>query len=94
MSRRGEGLTLLAFRLPKLGALKRPWVVVRHPLWRSDLQHGVLADFQAELGSRHSVPVLCWDTFNLQRRPGRCRQWMQSQGRPRRSPPRQRAAQA
>jgi DEAD/DEAH box helicase domain-containing protein len=85
-SARENGLQIVAFRLPMKGPVKRPWVVVRHPLWRSDLNDGVLADFRSELASTHGVQVLCWDTFNLYRRPGRCRQWMQLQAS-RRKPP-------
>ena len=85
-SSRRDGLRLLAFRLPMVGPVKRPWVIVRHPLWLSGLDQGVLAEFKEELSSgQPGVPVLIWDTFNLQRRPGRCRQWMQLQaGRRRR----------
>jgi hypothetical protein len=43
-SERENGLRLVAFRLPMKGPVKLPWVVVRHPLWRSDLINGVLAD--------------------------------------------------
>ena len=86
-SDRGNGLRLLAFRLPLMQGRKGPWVIVRHPLWRGDQSSGVLADFRQELqaanpGSR----VLCWDTFNLSHRPGRTRQWMRAQGTPRRRP--------
>jgi hypothetical protein len=88
-SGRENGLKLIAFRLPMKGPVKRPWVVVRHPLWRSDLNDGVLADFRSELASTQGVQVLCWDTFNLYRRPGRCRQWMQLQASRRKPPKRQ-----
>lgn len=90
-SNRDNGLELIAFRLPMKGPVKRPWVVVRHPLWRSDLEQGALADFQVELAGTYGVPVLCWDTFNLHRRPGRCRQWMQLQAIGRRPPRRLRS---
>jgi hypothetical protein len=81
-----SGLELVAFRLPASGRPQRPWVIVRHPLWRWGLGSGPLADFAAELQERSpGESVLCWDTFNLTRRPGRTRQWMASQGaRPRR----------
>jgi DEAD/DEAH box helicase domain-containing protein len=57
------------------------WVIVRHPLWRWGLDRGVLAEFEAELLDRDpQQKVVCWDTFNLSRRPGRSRQWMAAQG--------------
>jgi hypothetical protein len=52
--------------------------------------NGVLADFRSELAGMHGVQVLSWDTFNLHRRPGRCRQWMQLQASGRKPPKRQR----
>ena len=79
-STQSSGLELVAFRLPSSGRPQRPWVIVRHPLWRWGLESGPLAEFAAEL--REGSPgegVLCWDTFNLTRRPGRTRQWMAAQ---------------
>ncbi len=76
---------LVAFRLTTSNPISKPWVIVRHPLWRWGLDHGPLASFAAEL--REANPgdaVLCWDTFNLSRRPGRTRQWMAAQGARRR----------
>jgi hypothetical protein len=84
-SNKGGGLDLVAFRLPMVGVRVRPWVIVRHPLWRWGLNYGPLANFAAEL--REANPgdsVICWDTFNLSRRPGRTRQWMAAQGARRR----------
>jgi len=84
-SNKGGGLDLVAFRLPMVGVPVRPWVIVRHPLWRWGLNYGPLANFAAEL--REANPgdsVICWDTFNLSRRPGRTRQWMAAQGARRR----------
>lgn len=72
---------LLAFQLPTSTNVCRPWVIVRHPLWRWGLDHGVLADFSTELQARTpGHAVVCWDTFNLCRRPSRTRQWMTVQG--------------
>ena len=72
---------LLAFRLHTSNVASKPWVIVRHPLWRWGLNQGVLADFEAELLDRDpQQKVVCWDTFNLSRRPGRSRQWMSAQG--------------
>ena len=71
----------MAFRLPLGNVPFRPWVIVRHPLWRWGLSEGPLASFAAELREAHPRDaVLCWDTFNLDRRPGRTRQWMAAQG--------------
>ena len=72
---------LLAFRLSTSNPISKPWVIVRHPLWRWGLDRGVLAEFEAELMARDpQQKVVCWDTFNLSRRPGRSRQWMAAQG--------------
>ena len=72
---------LLAFRLQTNNPISKPWVIVRHPLWRWGLAQGVLANFEAELKERSpDQAVVCWDTFNLSRRPGRSRQWMAAQG--------------
>jgi DEAD/DEAH box helicase domain-containing protein len=80
-STQANGLTLMAFRLPLTHQSKRPWVIVRHPLWRPDRSNGALADFRHELSAKSDgTAVLCWDTFNLMRRPGRSRQWMTRQG--------------
>jgi hypothetical protein len=82
-----DGPELLAFQLPQAVISHRPWVIVRHPLWRWGLETGPLAAFAEHLRQNDSTQsVLCWDTFNLTRRPGRSRQWMASQG-----PPRQRS---
>ena len=64
-----------------------PWVIIRHPLWRWGLDKGPLADFAADLDSDYQTKrnVLCWDSFNLSRRPGRTRKWMEQQ-QPRRPP--------
>lgn len=88
-STRRDGLRLIAFRLPLTRQKNRPWVIVRHPLWRPDQATGVLAEFRAELANGSpDTKVIAWDTFNLTRRPGRTRQWMTAQGkrRPSRKP--------
>jgi len=73
---------LVAFRLSTSTPVSKPWVIVRHPLWRWGLDHGVLAAFESELKQRNpEQEVVCWDTFNLSRRPGRSRQWMAIQGK-------------
>ena len=72
-------MPLIAFRLPMRIKRTRPWVIVRHPLWRPDQASGPLADFREELAVE--AKVIAWDTFNLTRRPGRTRQWMTHQGR-------------
>jgi hypothetical protein len=80
------GPELLAFQLPQAVITHSPWVIVRHPLWRWGRPDGPLAEFAAHLKHSEGVnTVLCWDTFNLTRRPGRTRQWIASQ-----APPRQR----
>jgi len=72
---------LVAFRLSTNSPISKPWVIVRHPLWRWGLDQGVLADFEAELQGRDpQQKVVCWDTFNLSHRPDRSRQWMAAQG--------------
>ncbi len=79
------GPELVAFQLPQAVISHSPWVIVRHPLWRWALESGPLAAFAAHLRrSEASESVLCWDTFNLTRRPGRTRQWIASQAPPRR----------
>ena len=90
-STRANGLKLVAFRLPIDHRSRRPWVIVRHPLWRPDRSGGVLAEFRQELAAQvEATSVLCWDTFNLTRRPGRTRQWMSRQGVGSRRPVRKR----
>lgn len=84
-----NGMPLIAFRLPMRVKKTRPWVIVRHPLWRPDQATGPLADFREELAAE--AKVIAWDTFNLTRRPGRTRQWMTHQGRTPRSSRKRRA---
>ena len=85
-STRRPGLELVAFRLPLRGQASSPWVIVRHPLWAWGLQDGPLQEFRDELLQEGSTKtVLCWDSFNLSRRPGRSRQWMNAMGARRRS---------
>ena len=78
---------IYAFKLSQ----RRPWVIIRHPLWRWGLDEGPLAEFANHLDSdyKENGKVLCWDTFNLSRRPGRTRQWM-AQQQPRRKSRRRR----
>ena len=72
---------LVAFRLSTSNPISKPWVFVHHPLWRWGLDRGVQAEFEAELLERDlQQKVVCWDSFNLNRRPGRNRQWMAAQG--------------
>jgi ATP-dependent helicase YprA (DUF1998 family)/predicted Zn-ribbon and HTH transcriptional regulator len=79
------GPELLAFQLPQAVISHSPWVIVRHPLWRWGLEQGPLVDFSRHLQANEGAgEVLCWDTFNLTRRPGRTRQWIASQAPPRR----------
>ena len=40
-SKSGTAVELLAFRLPASGRPKRPWVIVRHPLWRWGLERTI-----------------------------------------------------
>ena len=79
---------IYAFRL---GSRSYPWVIIRHPLWRWGLDEGPLADFASDIDPDYQKKgnVLCWDTFNLSRRPGRTRQWM-AQQQPRRQSRRRR----
>lgn len=81
---------IYAFRLGS----RCPWVIIRHPLWRWELEEGPLAEFASQIriddpDYQTNGNVLCWDTFNLSRRPGRTRQWM-AQQQPRRWPRRRR----
>jgi hypothetical protein len=79
------GPELVAFQLPRAVISHAPWVIVRHPLWRWGLETGPLAAFAEHLRQSETTDsVLCWDTFNLTRRPGRTRQWIASQAPPRR----------
>lgn len=72
---------LIAFRLKTNTPVSKPWVIVRHPLWRWGLEGGTLTEFESELKQRDpDQAVVCWDTFNLSRRPGRSREWMATQG--------------
>ena len=81
VSSRSNGLQLIAFRLPMSIQTSRPLVIVRHPLWHPETEAGALAEFRKELEANSAgTRVLCWDTFNLTRRPGRTRQWMTRQG--------------
>ena len=81
VSSRRNGLQLIAFRLPMSIQTSRPLVIVRHPLWHPEPEAGALAEFRKELEANSAgTRVLCWDTFNLTRRPGRTRQWMTRQG--------------
>lgn len=74
------GPELVAFQLPPSVIINSPWVIVRHPLWRWGLEEGPLAAFADHLRSSEATEaVLCWDTFNLTRRPGRTRQWISCQ---------------
>lgn len=78
------GPELVAFQLPPAVINHSPWVIVRHPLWRWGLEEGPLAAFAEHLRqSENSAAVHCWDTFNLNRRPGRTRQWIAGQAPPR-----------
>ena len=80
---------IYAFRLGS--TMSCPWVIIRHPLWRWGLNEGPLAEFASRLDPDYQQKgnVLCWDTFNLSRRPGRTRQWI-AQQQPRRPPRRRR----
>ena len=84
----GDSEKIYAFRLSQR---HHPWVIIRHPLWRWGLDEGPLAEFANHLDSdyKKNGKVLCWDTFNLSRRPGRTRQWM-AQQQPRRQSRRRR----
>lgn len=89
------GSKIYAFRLAQspqsTSSSRRPWVIIRHPLWRWGLDTGPLAEFASDLDSDYQKKknVLCWDTFNLSRRPGRTRQWIAKQ-QPRRQSQRSR----
>lgn len=82
---------IYAFRLGSTPKTPSPWIIIRHPLWRWGLDKGPLAKFASHLDPDYQAKgnVLCWDTFNLSRRPGRTRQWI-AQQQPRRQPRRRR----
>jgi len=83
-----KGPTLVAFPLPIQGGNGSAVVIVRHPLWLWGHDEGPLEDFRQALHQEDpSRKVLCWDTFNLIRRPGRTYQWMRAQAAKQRSRP-------
>ena len=69
---------LYSFRLQREGGAT-PWIIIRHPLWAwSDEPVGPLAAFMDNLRAYDGESPLCWDSFNLERRIGRSRQWILS----------------
>ena len=83
-----KGPELLAYSLPMQGMPGQAVVIVRHPLWLWGHNQGPLARFQEFLHEENpSRSVLCWDTFNLLRRPGRTNQWIRAQAAKRRRQP-------
>jgi hypothetical protein len=81
-----KGPELVAFPLPIQGRTGAAVVIVRHPLWLWGYEEGPLEQFRQALHQENpSRKVLCWDTFNLIRRPGRTYQWMRAQAARRRS---------
>jgi hypothetical protein len=83
-----KGPELVAFPLPMQGCPGQAVVIVRHPLWLWGQDQGPLAQFKEMLHQENpSRSVLCWDTFNLTRRPGRTYQWMRAQAGKQRTRP-------
>lgn len=83
-----KGAELMAFPLPKQAQSGEAVVIVRHPLWLWGHEQGPLEQFKQVLHQQNpSRKVLCWDTFNLSRRPGRTYQWMRAQAAKRRTRP-------
>lgn len=83
-----KGPELIAFRLPKQAQSVEAVVIVRHPLWLWGHEQGSLEQFKQVLHEQNpSRKVLCWDTFNLSRRPGRTYQWMRAQAAKQRTRP-------
>jgi len=83
-----KGPQLMAFPLPKQAQSGEAVVIVRHPLWLWGHEQGPLEQFKQVLHEQNpSRKVLCWDTFNLSRRPGRTYQWMRAQAAKRRTRP-------
>jgi len=81
-----KGPELVAFPLPIQGRSGAAVVIVRHPLWLWGHDQGPLEQFRHALHQENpSRKVLCWDTFNLIRRPGRTYQWMRAQAAKRRT---------
>lgn len=83
-----NGPKLMAFPLPKQSTPGEAVVIVRHPLWLWGHEQGPLEHFKQSLQQENpSRKVLCWDTYNLTRRPGRTYQWMCAQAAKRRPRP-------
>ena len=75
-----KGPELVAFPLTVQARTAAAVVIVRHPLWLWGHDEGPLEQFKHALQQENpSCKVLCWDTFNLTRRPGRTYQWMRAQ---------------
>ena len=75
-----------AFRIVDSSARTKltPWILVRHPLWdwddRSAPPRGTLLG-DAVAAFRSDEALLCWDTFNLSRRPVMVREWILGEAR-------------
>ena len=83
-----KGPELVAFPLPLQSRTGEAVVIVRHPLWLWGHDEGPLQQFKQALHQENpSRKILCWDTFNLTRRPGRTYQWMRAQAAKQRSRP-------
>ena len=69
-----------AFRV-SLGQRRSPWVLVAHPLWDWDdddeIESGTILFSAREAAGEFGDP-LCWDSFNLERRQVRVREWIRS----------------
>lgn len=62
-----------------------PWIILRHPLWKCGHSNaGALGDFRDHLIGEGQASI-CWDDFNLRRRRGMAKQWIESMS-PRRPP--------
>ncbi len=72
-----------AFRI-SLGRQQSPWVLVAHPLWdwddEEEIETGTILFSAREAAGEFGDP-LCWDSFNLERRQVRVREWIRSQCR-------------
>ena len=69
-----------AFRIP-LGRASSPWVLVAHPLWdwdeEAEIESGTIL-FSAREDAGEFGDPLCWDSFNLERRQVRVREWIRA----------------
>ena len=67
-----------AFKI-KVKRKASPWILTRHPLWLwtppGDPNNALRQALEAAKADDGQEP-LCWDTFNLERRPVQVREWI------------------